>query len=142
MSVFCSLKKVIKPFILSDLNDFDNTTIAVFFEPDEIVNDDERATPIRIFDDTINEAHEQVFVVQLRLISSINPVSVTFTRQPASLCRIIDDDSKYNNEVCATSINLFVIMQLLELDLSYHATHTWNLTLTWSSIQHLYPQQI
>ena len=93
--------------ILSDLNDFDNTTVRITFDPDELANDDERAAPIRIFNDPVNEANEQVFVVQLRLISSTNPGLVTFTRQPASLCRIVDDDSKYSNEVCATSINLF-----------------------------------
>ena len=70
--------------------------IRIIFAPDEdenrIVND--VAAPIAIVDDLINEAIEQVFVVQLQLISSVNPGSIDLTVRQASLCRIIDDDSK------------------------------------------------
>ena len=84
---------------LSDLKDFDNTVIRVTFDPDELEDSDERAAPIRIFNDAVNEANEQVFVAQLRLISSTNPASIGLDTRPASLCRIIDDDSKYNYKV-------------------------------------------
>ena len=84
---------------VSDLNDFNNTVIRITFDPDELEDSDERAAPIRIFNDAVNEANEQVFVVQLRLVSSTNPASIGLGTRPASLCRIIDDDSKNNNEV-------------------------------------------
>ena len=84
------------------MSDFDNDTIRITFDPDEdeCANDDDRAAPIRIFNDPVNEANEQVFVVHLRLINSTNPGSVSFSRRPASLCRIIDDDSKCNYDEC------------------------------------------
>ena len=47
--------------------------------------------PIVIFDDEINEAPEEVFIVVLTLESSTNPDSVIITRD-SSLCRIIDND--------------------------------------------------
>ena len=81
------------------MSDFDNTTFRITFDPDELVNDDEHTAPIHIFNDPVNEANEQVFIVQLRLISSTNPGSVSLNTRPASLCKIIDDDSKCNNEV-------------------------------------------
>ena len=68
--------------------------ITITFEPDEGAVDNERATPIPIFDDSINEAAEQAFVVQLRLVESVNRSSVILTARPASLCRIVDNDSK------------------------------------------------
>ena len=54
----------------------------------------ERGAPIPIVDDAINEATEQVFVVELRLVSSLDPVTVDLTTRPSSLCRIIDNDRK------------------------------------------------
>ena len=68
--------------------------ITITFEPDEDANNDEQATPIPIFDDPINEAAKQVFIVQLRLVESVNQSAVILTTRPASLCRIIDNDSK------------------------------------------------
>ena len=74
--------------------------IRITFDPDELENSDERPAPIHIFNDAVNEANEQVFVVQLRLNSSTNPASINLETLPASLCRIVDDDrSKYNNKV-------------------------------------------
>ena len=73
--------------------------IRITFHPDEDQNDNERAAPIAIIDDLINEATEQVFVVQLQLISSVNPGSIDLTTRQASLCRISDDDSKWNNVI-------------------------------------------
>ena len=49
------------------------------------------AAPIVIFDDEINEAPEEVFIVVLSLQSSTKPDSVIITRE-SSLCRIIDND--------------------------------------------------
>ena len=50
--------------------------------------------PIFVTDDAINEATEQVFVVELILVDSLNPATVNLTTRPSSLCRIIDDDRK------------------------------------------------
>ena len=79
----------------SDLLDFDNSTITITFDPDEDEADHDLSAPVPIVDDHINEATEQVFVVQLRLISSMNTSSVNvITTRQTSLCRIIDDDCK------------------------------------------------
>ena len=94
MSVCLSLEIVVQLVIPSDLNDFNSTTIRITFDPDELANDDERPAPIRIFNDPVNEAIEQVFVVHLCLVSSTNPHLISLHIRPASLCRIIDDDSK------------------------------------------------
>lgn len=51
--------------------------------------------PISIIDDVINEALEQSFVVQLSLVSSLNPAGVDISVRPTSLGRIIDNDRKY-----------------------------------------------
>ena len=73
--------------------------IRVTFAPDENADQDynDVNAPIAIVDDLINEATEQVFIAQLRLISSVNPGTVDLTMRLATLCRIIDDDSKWNN---------------------------------------------
>ena len=65
----------------------------ITFDPDENAEIDELETAIPIFNDDINEAQEQAFVVQLRLVESVNQSLVRLTR-PASLCRIRDDDGK------------------------------------------------
>ena len=52
---------------------------------------------IPIVDDAINEATEQVFIAELRLVSSLDPTRVYFSAQPSILCRIIDDDCKYRS---------------------------------------------
>ena len=73
--------------------------IRITFAPDEDKDVNDVATLIAIVDDLINEAIEQVFVVQLQLISSENPDSVDLTTRLATLCWIIDDDSKWNNVI-------------------------------------------
>ena len=78
-----------------DLHDFNNTNITIIFEPDEDAEVSEVSVPIFVFDDAINEATEQVFVIELRLISSLDPASVDLSVRPSSLCRIIDNDRKY-----------------------------------------------
>ena len=78
------------------MNDFNNTVIRITFDPDEDTDDNERAAPIPIIDDLVNEADEQVFIVQLRLVDSINPGAIDLDTRPASICRIVNDDSKSN----------------------------------------------
>ena len=72
------------------MNDFNNTNITIVFEPDEDAGIYELSAPIFVTDDDINEATEQVFVVELRLISSVNSATVDLTTRPSSLCKIID----------------------------------------------------
>ena len=79
-----------------ELEDFNNTNITLIFEPDEDGTPmNERSAPIPIVDDAINEATEQVFIVELQLVSSINSATVDLPTRPSSLCRIIDNDRKY-----------------------------------------------
>lgn len=73
--------------------DFNNATIAIKFDPDEDGGHNELSVPIPIFDDGVNEANEQVFVVQLKAVGGANVNSIAISRQ-VSLCRIIDDDGK------------------------------------------------
>ena len=80
----------------SDLNDFNNTNITLIFEPDEDMPVIEMSASIPFVDDAINEAIEQVFIVQLRLVSSIRQAGVDLSTRPSSLCRIIDNDGKYS----------------------------------------------
>ena len=77
------------------MNDFNNASVTLIFEPDEDGTPmNERGAPIPIVDDAINEATEQVFVVELRLVSSLDPATVELDTRPSSLCRIIDNDRK------------------------------------------------
>ena len=77
-----------------DWNDFNNTSITIFFEPDEDAEVMEMRAPIFVTDDDINEAREQVFVVELQLVDSLDPTSIGLTT-PSSLCKIIDHDCKF-----------------------------------------------
>ncbi len=68
--------------------------LTVIFEADEIgdaIND--VSVPVGIFDDKIDEAQEEVFVVDLTLSEAIND-QITISRR-SSLCRINDDDGEY-----------------------------------------------
>ena len=87
--------------------DFNNTNITLVFEPDEDVDQpvNEKSAHISVTDDAINEAMEQVFVAELRLVSSLNSASVQITR-PSTLCRIIDNDRKYESRVFPVLYNL------------------------------------
>ncbi len=63
------------------------------FQPDELgpeIND--VPAPIEIFDDDIDEAQEEVFVIDLTLNSSINK-NIQIDRR-SSLCIISDNDGK------------------------------------------------
>ena len=79
----------------SDLNDFNNSAITLIFEPDENDEVNEMNAPVPVTDDAINEATEQVFVVELMLVSSLDPNTIDLTVRNSSLCRIIDNDRKY-----------------------------------------------
>ena len=81
---------IIITLLHADLNDFNNTNITVIFESDEDAAIYEKSAPIFITDDAINEAIEQVFVIELRLTSSVDPTSVDISIRSSSLCRIID----------------------------------------------------
>ena len=77
------------------MSDFNNASVTLIFEPDEDGTPmNEKGAPIPIVDDAINEATEQVFVVELRLVSSLDPATVELDTRPSSLCRIIDNDRK------------------------------------------------
>ena len=78
-----------------DRNDFNSTNITLVFEPDEDAEVTEKSIPLFVIDDAINEALEQVFVIELRVVSSVNPTGVDLITRPSSLCRIIDNDRKY-----------------------------------------------
>ena len=81
--------------LMLDLNDFNNSAITLIFEPDEDLVVSEMNAPVPVTDDAINEATEQVFVVELMLVSSSDPNTIDLTVRNSSLCRIIDNDRKY-----------------------------------------------
>ena len=84
---------ILHPAYSPDREDFSSDVITVTFPADETgtqIND--MPAPIVIFEDEINEALEEVFIVVLTLQSSTDPGSVIITRV-SSLCRIIDNDS-------------------------------------------------
>ena len=76
------------------MQDFNNSIITITFDADEDAAISEKRAPVPIFDDAINEAIEQYFVVQLSLASSLNPAGVDISSRAASLGRIIDNDRK------------------------------------------------
>ena len=75
--------------------DFNSTNITLVFEPDEDGEVNERSTPIFVTDDFINEAIEQVFIAELMLVTSLDSATVDLTIRPSTLCRIIDNDRKF-----------------------------------------------
>ena len=92
------------------MDDFNNSNITLVFEPDEDAEINEKSTPIFVTDDVINEATEQVFVAELIPVSSTDPATVLITR-PSTLCRIIDNDRKYES---------IVLLYYYESNVSYH----------------------
>ncbi len=67
--------------------------ITVVFEADEFGNQvNDVAVPVPITDDAIDEAQEEVFVIDLTLQLSINS-QISIGRR-SSLCRITDDDGE------------------------------------------------
>ena len=89
--------------------DFNNTTITLVFEPDEDGEIDEMSAPIFITDDAINEATEQVFVAELILVSSLDSATVDLTTRPSTLCRIIDNDRKFESVYTAIIIIIIIV---------------------------------
>ena len=87
--------------------DFNSTNITLVFEPDEDMDQpvNEKSARISVTDDAINEAMEQVFIAELMLVSSFDSSSVQITR-PSTLCRIIDNDRKYESRVLPVLYNL------------------------------------
>ena len=57
------------------------------------------SAPIFVTDDAINEAIDQVFVAELILVSSLDSATVDLTIRPSTLCRIIDNDRKFESIV-------------------------------------------
>ena len=84
--------------------------IRIVFEADESLAINDMSVPIAIFDDPINEAAEQAFIVQLKLIRSTNPGLSDLTERPASLCRIIDNDRKYSQYTGSLIINFLLLI--------------------------------
>ena len=77
------------------MSDFDPTPVTISFPPDEgSLGVVDISTPIGIVDDAINEATEQLFIVQLQVVSSVSPSSVILSRLQVSLCKIVDNDRK------------------------------------------------
>ncbi len=78
----------------SERQDFNSSVLTVIFQADEIgLQISDILVPVGIFDDDIDEAQEEVFIIDLTLQSSINN-SLEIARR-SSLCRINDDDGKY-----------------------------------------------
>ena len=78
------------------MEDFNNTNITLVFEPDVDAAINEKSAFIFITDDAINEA-EQVFIAELILVSSSDPATIDLSIRPSTLCRIIDNDRKYES---------------------------------------------
>lgn len=83
-----------------DDNDFDTTVVVVTFFPDEpMLKMDtpvqQIPAPVDIFNDDINEATEQLFVVTLTIVESVNVSLVNNSVRNFSLCRIRDDDRMF-----------------------------------------------
>ena len=71
--------------------DFSSDMIIVRFEADEIGEQiDNVPASVPIFDDLIDEAQEEVFIIDLTLNSSVND-NINITRR-SSLSRIMDND--------------------------------------------------
>ena len=79
-------------FFFPDANDFNISTITTIFPSDEIgtvvidVN-----VPIPVFYDLIDEASDQFFVAELRVVDGIN-TSLIRLAQRVSRCQIVDND--------------------------------------------------
>ena len=78
-----------------DREDFSPDVVVVTFPADEEgIQIIDVPAPVVVFDDEINEAPEEIFIVVLTLDNSTNPGNVVISRA-SSLCRIIDNDGSY-----------------------------------------------
>ena len=75
----------------TDTNDFNATAFNVLFPADEVLNIPDVVEFIPIVDDEIDEAHEQVFIMLLKVLEAVNFDLITITRS-TSFGRIIDND--------------------------------------------------
>ena len=78
-----------------DRRDFSTDVITIRFEADQTgpqVN--EVTAPVPIVDDDIDEAQEEVFMIDLTLLSSIN-ITLTLINRRSSLCILNDNDGRY-----------------------------------------------
>ena len=75
-----------------DANDFNISNITTNFPADEggtALTDLD--VPIPVFDDLVDEANDQFFIAEFRLVEAVNPSLITLP-QRASKCRIVDND--------------------------------------------------
>ena len=76
-----------------DRRDFSPDVIVVKFESDEFgIQVSERSVPVEIFDDEIDEAHTEVFIISIFLNESMDSRSGISISRASSLCLIADDD--------------------------------------------------
>ena len=80
-------------FFCTDTNDFNATAFNVTFPADEVMNIADVLRLIRIVDDEIDEAQEQVFIIFLEVLEAVNFDLITITRS-TSFGRIIDNDGE------------------------------------------------
>ena len=79
--------------LCTDTNDFNDTAFDVIFPADEVVNIAGVVETLRIVDDEIDEAQEQVFIILLEVLDAVNFDLITITRN-TSFGRIIDNDGE------------------------------------------------
>ena len=77
--------------------DFNTTVIEVAFPSDANLGTSlaDVDAPIRVKDDTKDEADNQFFIVYLELVDAINPSTINIERDTATII-IVDNDSKLN----------------------------------------------
>ena len=80
--------------------DFNTTVIEVAFPSDANLGTSlaDVDAPIRVKDDTKDEADNQFFIVYLELVDAINPDTIMIEQEWATII-IIDDDGKQMNSI-------------------------------------------
>ena len=79
--------------MLTDEDDFDGSVLTVMFPADEDQPLISVEVPVRINDDTMDEAEEQTLFVVLEMTNATKPQSVLIKRN-LSRCTIVDNDGK------------------------------------------------
>lgn len=77
--------------MITDLNDFSNEEKNLLFFPHHLFSCNSQYIDIK--NDSVNEATEQLFAIQLSLVSGQNPSLIVLSRN-VSIGIIIDDDRK------------------------------------------------
>ena len=96
-------------FTAPERQDFNNSVITVIFEADEFGNQvNDVLVPVPITDDDIDEAQDEMFVIDLTLQSSINSQISIDCR--SSLARINDDDGEYFSYVSRIFLSMWYPM--------------------------------